>query len=75
MVSNTSMVKSYIVSDDGIYLVDSLMYYQYTDIEYPFTDHTVKVRGWTNMITFPYNVQDHDKLRGLSLAIHTLTVN
>jgi hypothetical protein len=24
------------------------------------------------MITFPYNVQDHDRLRGLSLAIHTL---
>jgi predicted transcriptional regulator len=24
------------------------------------------------MITFPYDVQDHDRLRGLSLAIHTL---
>jgi hypothetical protein len=24
------------------------------------------------MITFPYDVQDHDRLRGLSLAIYTL---
>ncbi|HJU59890.1 MAG TPA: hypothetical protein VJ583_09075 [Nitrososphaeraceae archaeon] len=24
------------------------------------------------MLTFPYEVQDHDRLRGLSLAIHTL---
>ena len=24
------------------------------------------------MTTFPYDVQDHDRLRGLSLAIHTL---
>jgi len=24
------------------------------------------------MITFPYDVQDHDRLRGLSLTIHTL---
>jgi predicted transcriptional regulator len=24
------------------------------------------------MITFPYDLQDHDRLRGLSLAIHTL---
>ena len=24
------------------------------------------------MITFPYDVQDHDRLRGLSLSIHTL---
>lgn len=24
------------------------------------------------MITFPYDVQDHDRLRGLSLAIHTI---
>lgn len=24
------------------------------------------------MISFPYDVQDHDRLRGLSLAIHTL---
>jgi predicted transcriptional regulator len=25
-----------------------------------------------NMLTFPYGVQDSDRLRGLSLAIHTL---
>lgn len=24
------------------------------------------------MLTFPYEVHDHDRLRGLSLAIHTL---
>lgn len=24
------------------------------------------------MITFPYDVQDHDRLRGLSLAIHII---
>jgi hypothetical protein len=42
MVSNIAMAKSYIVIDGEIYLVDSLTkYYQYIDMKYLFTDHTV----------------------------------
>lgn len=73
MVSNIAMGKSYIVIDGEILLVDSLTkYYQYIDLKYLFTDHTVILGRWIDMITFPYDVQDHDRLRGLSLAIHII---
>ena len=73
MISNIAMRKSYIVIDGEIFLVDSLTkYYQYIDVKYLFTDHTVILGRWIGYDNIPYDVQDHDRLRGLSLAIHTI---
>ena len=62
MISNIAMKKSYIVIDR-----DLLNFNEMSFIEWKRT-----LEGWRDMLTFPYEVQDHDRLRGLSLAIYTL---
>lgn len=66
MISNIAMKNSYIVVD--LFNFKILLLYKY---EISFTNR-IRSLGWTVMLTFPYKVQDHDRLRGLSLAIHTL---
>ena len=62
MISNIAMKKSYIAIDR-----DLLNFNEMSFIEWKRT-----LEGWRDMLTFPYEVQDHDRLRGLSLAIYIL---
>lgn len=70
MISKIPMKKPYnIVVDRDLLNFDE--YYYYINMKYPLLVG-LELEGWTDMLTFPYEVQDHDRLRGLSLAIYTL---
>ena len=51
-----------------------MKYYCYINMKTSFrVDRTLE--GWTDMLTFPDEVQDRDRLRGLSLSIYSKTIN
>ena len=58
--------KNHIVVD--LFNFKILLLYEY---EISFTNR-IRSLGWARYANILYKVQDHDRLRGLSLAIHTL---